>query len=128
MVHSLSAMKTKTSGPTPDVARKKLISQIAAAQKQADHARKAAKLSKLAFRIAKQKFKDARRAAKKIKRTLKALKAELAALAVRKVVRKPAKAKRPRAAAATLAAPVIVPPPAGVPSLIEDLPPPKPFT
>ena len=82
-------MTTKTS-PSTIAAKKKLLSQIAAAQRQADAARKAAKLAKLGFRQAKDKFKSAKRAAKKLKKAVKNLKAELAALAVRK---KPVRAR-----------------------------------
>ena len=82
-------MTTKTS-PSTIAAKKKLLSQIAAAQRQADAARKTAKLAKLGFRQAKDKFKSAKRAAKKLKKAVKNLKAELAALAMRK---KPARAR-----------------------------------
>jgi hypothetical protein len=75
-------MTTKPSAPA--AAKKKLLSRIAAAQRQADAARKTAKLAKLGYRAAKQKFKDAKRAARKLRKALKSLKVELAALAAKK--------------------------------------------
>ncbi len=81
-----------TTAPTA-IARKKLRTRIAVAQKQADAARKDAKTAKAGFKRAKQEFKDARRAARKLRKAVKALKVELAALAVKRVRRKPAGAK-----------------------------------
>ena len=73
-----------SNSPHPAAAvKKKLHTQIAAAQKLADAAKKEAKLAKLGFRTAKQKYKDARRAAKKLRKSVKQLKLELAALASR---------------------------------------------
>lgn len=68
----------------PSTARKKLLTRIAALQKQAETAKKAAKLAKSVFKTAKQKFKEAKRAARKLRKDAKALKVELAALTTRK--------------------------------------------
>ena len=96
-------------------AKKKLHSQIAAAQRQADTAKKSAKVAKLGFRKAKQKFKDAKRAAKKFRKSVKVLKAELAALAVKKPVRRSVPKK-----AAVRRAPVVEISPA--PAVVESSP------
>lgn len=102
-------MMTKSSHPAA-AAKKKLHSQIAAAQKQADAAKKEAKLSKLHFRTAKQSYKDARRAARKLRKAVKKLKTELAALAVRRR-RKPAAPKPAPKRPALIVAPIAVPAP-----------------
>lgn len=82
----------------PDVAatRKKLLSKIATAQKQADAAKRLAKLAKTSFKAAKQRFKDAKRSAKKLRKEVKALKGELASLAPAKSVGKAAAKSAPK--------------------------------
>ena len=101
-------MTTKSSVPAA-AAKKKLLSRIAAAQRQADVARKTAKLAKLGFRHAKDKFKAAKRAAKKLRKAVKTLKTELAALGAKKApakrVAKKVAAKRPRSAPVAAPAP-----------------------
>ncbi len=108
-----------TTAPTA-IARKKLRTRIAVAQKQADAARKDAKTAKAGFKRAKQEFKDARRAARKLRKAVKALKVELAALAVKRVRRKPAGAK---SAARPAPFEAVVPLPA--PAAAETIPPPE---
>lgn len=111
MSQSPLSMTTKASAPAT-AAKKKLLSRIAAAQRQADHAKKIAKLAKLGLRAAKDKFKAAKRAAKKLRKEVKALKVELAGLGTKKVaakraVKKPApKRSRPAPVAAPAPAPV----------------------
>lgn len=85
-------MKTKSSATTVS-AKQKLLTSMAAAQRQADTAKRQAKLAKLGLRQAKQKFKDAKRAAKKLRKAVKSLKAELAALNLEKTSHKPAPKK-----------------------------------
>lgn len=80
-------MTMKSSVPAA-AAKKKLLSRIALAQRQSDHAKKAAKLAKLGLRAAKEKFKSAKRAAKKLRKAVKALKVELAGLGTAKAPRK----------------------------------------
>jgi hypothetical protein len=97
-------------------AKKKLLSRIAAAQRQADSAKKAAKLAKLNYRTAKDKFKAAKHAAKKARKVVKGLKAELAASLTKKV---PAKRRSTKPAARKpkprpMPAPISVPAPAPV--------------
>lgn len=109
-------MTTKLSSETTAAHRKKLLSRIAAAQKQTDSAKRTAKLTKLGFRQAKQKFKDAKHAARKLRKVVKTLKAELAGLAVRKpALKRPAarsavKRRRPVPVAAPAPEPVVAPP------------------
>lgn len=105
-------MTTKASAPA--AAKKKLLSRIAAAQRQADLAKKTAKLAKLGLRAAKDKFKAAKRAAKKLRKAVKMLKMELAGLGTKKTparrpVKKPA-AKRLHPAPVAAPAPVEVAP------------------
>lgn len=98
-----------TSSDQTSALKKKLLSRIAAAQKQADAARKAAKLAKAVFKQAKGKFKDAKRAAKKHRKELKALKVELAALAAKKKT-----ASKPTAKSTAMKRPRPSPAPAAV--------------
>jgi hypothetical protein len=106
-------MTSKTSAPVA-VAKKKLLSRIAAMQRQADLAKKTAKLAKLGLRAAKDRFKAAKRAAKKLRKEVKALKVELAGLGSKKApakraVKKPAvKRSRTVPVAAPASAPVEV--------------------
>ncbi|HWA27036.1 MAG TPA: hypothetical protein VG734_15370 [Lacunisphaera sp.] len=100
---------TKKSPVSPE--KKKLLTRLALAQKQADAGKRAAKLAKLALRNAKQKFKEAKRAAKKLRKVVKALKADLTALSAKKPDRKPA-AKKAVAKRA-----VVAPAPASVPAV-----------
>ncbi len=108
-------MTTKASAPAT-AAKKKLLSRIAAAQRQADHAKKTAKLAKLGLRGAKDKFKAAKRAARKLRKEVKALKVELAGLGTKKAPAKRAvkksapKRSRPAPVAAPAPAPVEAPP------------------
>jgi len=98
-----------TKSPVSAADRKKLLSQLVVAQREADAAKKAAKLAKLDLRNAKRKFKDAKRAAKKLRKAVKALKTEVAALSATKTVRKPV-AKKPalkRSRPAPVPAPVM---------------------
>lgn len=74
--------------PPATPARKKLLSRIAVAQRQADAAKRTAKLAKLGLRAAKDKSKSAKRAAKKLRKAVKALKVELAGLGTAKTRRK----------------------------------------
>jgi len=115
------------SDPLPAL-KKKILSRIAAIQRQAEAAKKVAKLTKAAFKQAKQKFKEAKRAAKKHRKELKTLKNELAALATKKVQRKPAAkaaVKRSRSAPVSTAREVAVEPevPAVAPAPVESIPP-----
>jgi hypothetical protein len=119
-------MTTKASHPAA-AAKKKLHTQIAAAQKLADAAKKETKLAKLGFRTAKQKFKDARRAARKLRKQVKALKLELAGLAVKKKpARKPAPAKpaqpKPARRARLIVSPVTTATPFEAPAAISTPP------
>lgn len=104
-------MTTKASAPAT-AAKKKLLGRIAAAQRQADHAKKTAKLAKLGLRAAKDRFKAAKRAAKKLRKEVKALKVELAGFGTKKVaakraVKKPApKRSRPAPVAAPVPEPI----------------------
>src|SRR5438445_11529285 len=104
-------MTTKPSVPAA-AAKKKLLSRIAAAQRQADLGKKAAKLAKLGFRHAKDKFKAAKRAAKKLRKAVKVLKVELIALGTKKAPRKRPTAKP--AVKRARPASVIAPAPAAV--------------
>ena len=101
-------MTTQTSSLA--ATKKKLLSRIAAGQRQAGVAKKTAKLAKLGFRAAKGKFKNARRMAKKLRKAIKSLKLELAALGAKKNPRKrPATTravKRPKPTPKAVAAPV----------------------
>ena len=113
MPQPLLSMTTKASAPVA-AAKKKLLSRIAAAQRQADLAKKTAKLAKLGLRAAKDRFKSAKRAAKKLRKAVKALKIELAGLGTKKasgtrLVKKPA-VKRSRPAPVAAPAPVVVAP------------------
>ena len=92
MPQPLLSMTTKASAPVA-AAKKKLLSRIAAAQRQADLAKKTAKLAKLGLRTAKDRFKAAKRAAKKLRKAVKALKVELAGLGAAKTPRKRAAPK-----------------------------------
>lgn len=103
---------TTISPATLAAAKKKLVSRIGAAQRQADTAKKAAKATKLGFKQAKQKFKDAKKAAKKIRKNIKTLKAELAALATKKPARNLARKSAPKR----------VRPDATIPAAVEQLP------
>ena len=115
-------MTTENSKPKA-AAKKDLIVQIVAAQKQAAAAKKAAKGAKLALRRAKQKFKNAKRAAKRFRKAVKALKSEFATLSVKKVrprrTGRKAAAKSSRAVAAPVSAPPArdkaAPPPTEIP-------------
>lgn len=110
-------MTAKAPAPAT-AAKKKLLSRIAAAQRQADLAKKAAKLAKLGLRAAKDKFKSAKRAAKKLRKEVKALKGELAAFAT-----KPAPRKRVVSRPITKRVrPTSTPVPAPVPEVVESSP------
>ncbi len=123
MPQPLLSMTTKASAPVA-AAQKKLLSRIAAAQRQADLAKKTAKLAKLGLRAAKDKFKAAKRAAKKLRKAVKALKVELAGLGTKEApatrpVKKPA-AKRPRPV------PIAVPAPSEEAPAVPETPPAAP--
>ncbi len=110
-------MTAKAPAPAT-AAKKKLLSRIAAAQRQADLAKKAAKLAKLGLRAAKDKFKSAKRAATKLRKEVKTLKGELAAFATKAAPRKRV-ASRP---ITKRARPTSAPVPAPVPEVVESSP------
>ena len=108
-------MTTKASA-SKAAAKKKILTQIAVAQKHADAAKKTAKAAKSAARLAKKKLKDAKRHAKKLRKVVKVLRGELAALTVKRVRAKPTVHK----AAGKPAQPIT--PPAAAP-LLQEVPP-----
>lgn len=89
----ITPMSASVNSPAP-ADRRKLISRIAAAQKEADALKKSAVTAKAALKQAKKDFKQAKKAAKAARKTAKALREELAAMAAPRTAAKK-RAKRP---------------------------------